>query len=69
MATLNERLILERGKKKVSQEAVAKAIGISWRAYNRYESGERSPKIESLVALADYFGVSADYLLGRSDKP
>ena len=63
------RLLTERTKTGASQVAVAKAIGISWRAYQRYEKGERIPTVPILVAICDYFGVTADYLLGRSDKP
>lgn len=44
-------------------------LGISTRAYQYYESGERYPDFEGLLALADYFQVSIDYLVGRSDEP
>ena len=37
--------------------------------YQRYEYGDRSPAFEQLIALADYFDVSLDYLVGRSDDP
>ena len=36
---------------------------------SRYETGEREPGIAELIRIADYFGVSIDYLVGRSDKP
>lgn len=45
------------------------ATGISKTAYHRYVTGEREPTMAALVALADFFNVSADYLLGRSDNP
>ena len=48
---------------------VAAALGIALRSYQRYEAGERQPDIDSLVALADYFNVSLDYLVGRLDNP
>ncbi|MBO6293831.1 MAG: helix-turn-helix transcriptional regulator [Selenomonas sp.] len=69
METFKERLLAERVKKNVSQTAVAETIGISWRAYQRYESGERWPTVPILLSLADYFEVSLDYLVGRTDNP
>ena len=54
------RLIREK-----TQEEVADAVGCSVSAYSRYESGAREPSLDMLAALADYFDVSADYLLGR----
>ena len=43
-------------------------LGIQMRSYQSYEGGDRRPDYEKLVALADYFGVTTDYLLGRSDR-
>ena len=37
--------------------------------YQRYEYGERKPSFDMLIALADYFDVSIDYLVGRTDNP
>ncbi len=47
--------------------AIAEKIGISLRALKYYASGERQPTLPVLIALADYFDVSLDYLCGRSD--
>lgn len=60
-----------RKTKGVSQEQVASALGITFRAYQNYEYGQREPNIEMLNKMADYFGTSIDYLLGRdtSEKP
>ena len=44
-------------------------LGISLRAYQFYESGAYDPALPNLIALADYFQVSIDYLVGRSDTP
>ena len=56
-----------REKHQFSQQKVADYLGISRTAYNKYESGAIRPtrKLERLAAL---FGVSADYILGRTDK-
>lgn len=65
---LFERLKQLRTEKGVSQTEVAKNTGIVSRTYLRYEKGEREPEASTIIALADYFDVSADYLLGRSDE-
>ena len=44
-------------------------IGVSLRALKYYSSGEREPSMSVLIALADYFDVSLDYLTGRTDNP
>ena len=54
----------ESGK---TQTQMAAFLGIKTRPYQNYESGDRRPDYEKLVALADYFDVTTDYLLGRSD--
>lgn len=54
-----------RGDK--SQNEVAKSLNISRSALSYYESGERVPDINVLYSLAEYFDVSADYLLGITD--
>jgi transcriptional regulator with XRE-family HTH domain len=48
---------------------MAAFLGITERGYQCYEQGEREPPIAKLIALADYFDVSIDYLVGRSDEP
>ena len=52
-----------RTLKGVTQKEVGKALGCSEVAYNRYENGEREPSLEMVVKIADYFGVTVDYLL------
>lgn len=69
MATLNERLQELRQEKHLSQTELANSVGLSLRAYQYYERGERQPTADTLIALADYFDVSLDYLCGRSDNP
>ena len=53
----------------ITQEEASERSGIHYRSYRRYESGEREPSASSLSALADLFGVSTDYLLGRQETP
>lgn len=53
----------------VTQKQLAANIGASERGIQQYELGERKPTYDMLIALADYFDVSLDYLVGRSDDP
>ncbi len=56
-----------RTRKNLTQAEVASALGVSSVVYSRYETGSRQPSIDILVQLADIFGVTVDYLLGRQD--
>jgi len=58
-----------RTSRNLTQKQVYEAIGMSAIGYQRYEYGEREPAYQKLIALADYFDVSLDYLVGRSDDP
>ena len=58
-----------RSETKQSQEAVAKAIGVSRVAYTRYENGSRKPETDIAIKLANHFGVSVNYLYGIDDIP
>lgn len=53
----------------LTQKQVADGIGVAEQAYQRYEYGRTIPSALVLIALADYFDVSLDYLAGRSDDP
>lgn len=64
-----ERLYELRKEKNVLQQTVADAVGISRQAYGLYETGKREPDLETLSKIADYFGVTVDYLLGRDVDP
>ncbi len=57
-----------RIEKKETQRRVGEAIGIAERHYQRFELGENLPSFENLIALADHFAVSLDYLTGRTDE-
>lgn len=53
----------------LTQKQVAEGIGITEQSYQRYEYGKVIPSTTVILALADYFDVSLDYLCGRSDVP
>lgn len=53
--------------KKLSQAAVAKELGVAQQSVDRWENGQREPNIETLWRLADFYGVTVDYLIGRVD--
>ena len=56
-----------REEKKLTQEELAKIVGLTLRAYQLYEYGEGYPTFKRLIIIADFFDVSLDYLVGRSD--
>ena len=57
-----------RKEKGPTQAQVGIATGSGERNYQRFEAGENFPSAENLCALADYFEVSLDYLMGRTDR-
>lgn len=65
----SERLNNLRSQNSISQSSLAIAIGIGKSAISMMEKGERAASIEILYQLADYFNVSIDYLVGRTDNP
>lgn len=58
-----------RESKKVTQAGMAEFLGIDRSTYTKYESGKSKPDADMLIKIADYFGVSVDYLLERTDVP
>ncbi len=58
-----------REDRDLAQAALAKLLHISQTTYSRYESGVLDIPTAVLIALADYYGTSVDYLLGRTDDP
>ena len=64
-----QRLKQLRRKKRLSQQALATALDMSQNSISRYETGEREADYKTLIAFADYFNVSIDYLLERTDNP
>lgn len=69
MSFLSERLLELRKQQKKKQTDVAIAMSVNVRAYQRYEYGEREPAASALAAIADFYGVSMDYLMGRTENP
>lgn len=67
MINFAERLKQLREERGISQAVVGKVIGVSRYAIYTYEKEKAAPTLEGLAALADYFDVTTDYLLGRSD--
>lgn len=59
------RLRQLREGKGVSRQVLAECCGLSKNIIGQYERGEKTPSIETLVILADFFSTSIDYLLGR----
>lgn len=66
---LSDALKRCRKFKKATQKQAADAAGVSESMYQFYEYGRNEPTASVLIALADFFGVSLDYLVGRSDDP
>ena len=64
-----ERLKKLRKKEKLTQKDIATFLNISQPAYQQFESGKKKMNLETMEKLADYFNVSIDYLLGKTDIP
>lgn len=52
----------------LTQDQTAKKLGLNRQTYRNYESGMRQPDFETLINIANYYNVSIDYLLGRTDN-
>nr|WP_325183760.1 helix-turn-helix transcriptional regulator [uncultured Oscillibacter sp.] len=69
MQILAKRLKELRESRRIYQREMAEVLGLSFRGYQNYETGQSEPKLATLIAIADYYGVSIDYLAGRTDAP
>ena len=69
MANFSERVKELRLKNHMTQVALGKILGVRQDAISTYENGKFYPEVRNLLILADYFGVSLDYLMGRTDDP
>jgi transcriptional regulator with XRE-family HTH domain len=68
MEILASRLKQLRLEKELTLEQVAKALSTTKVSISRYENSAREPKSDTLIQLANYFDVSIDYLLGKTDE-
>ncbi|WP_332648798.1 helix-turn-helix domain-containing protein [Lysinibacillus sp. 54212] len=69
METFGTRLKGLRKYKKLTQQQVAAAIQVKQSTISYYEKDKKQPELQTLEKLADFFGVSIDYLLLRTDNP
>lgn len=69
MASFPEMFKYLRTKNSKTQSAIADYLKVTPRTIRFYETGDRKPDFDGLLALADYFDVSLDYLVGRTDNP
>ena len=58
-----------RTEKKISQQHLAGVLGISQQSVNKYENHNVEPDISILIAMAEYFNTTIDYLVGKDDNP
>jgi len=65
----SDKLSALRRERGWSQRKVAGELGISQALLSHYENGLREPRLEFVSRICDYYGVSADYLLGRAETP
>ena len=65
--SFSERLVTLRRTRNITQKQLAAELNLSELAIQNYEAQRRKPAFDILIALADYFDVSLDYLVGRSD--
>lgn len=68
MTQFPERLQWLREGKKLKRIALSELCGLHRDAIRRYERSEQRPDVDALIAIADYFDVSIDFLLGRTDN-
>ncbi|SHK45556.1 helix-turn-helix domain-containing protein [Tepidibacter formicigenes] len=67
MATFGERFKLLRNEKNLTQEKLANIFFLNKSSISRYEQDKQMPEIDLLQKFADFFGVSLDYLMGKSN--
>ena len=65
---MGEKLRQLREEKNLTLKQVSAALNINLMTYAHYEYGDREPSISMLKSLCDFYDVSADYLIGRSDS-
>lgn len=68
MSIFADRIRYLRDKRGSTQDEISRVVGKSRESVSKYEIGEREPDLTSITALAKYFNVSADYMLGITDN-
>lgn len=66
--SVSTQIVLLRKEHNITQKELASGCNLTEISIQNYESGRRKPSYEALLALADFFDVSIDYLVGRTDK-
>lgn len=69
MHLFTQRLKHIRETKRLTQKEVAERLGIDYKKYNHYETGRNEPDLAMTVAIATFFNIPLDYLLGRTNDP
>ena len=69
MDNFSEQLKVLRNERGLTQKQLGEVTGLSARGIQDYELEQRKPGLDALIALADYFDCSIDYLVGRTDDP
>mgnify|MGYP001033813528 CR=1 FL=1 len=69
MSTYGHRIAKLREQRRLTQEELAKHLSISRASLSHYEKNRRMPDYETLNKMADFFDVTVDYLIGRTDDP
>lgn len=69
MSEFPERLRKLRERKRIKRYVLSERCGLHLDAIRRYETGESKPTMDALASIADEFGVTVDYLMGRTDYP
>lgn len=69
MASFGERLKILREAREITQAELGKLLSFSKQTVSNYENSVSTPDFVTLKAIADYFSVTVDYLLGRTDEP
>ena len=67
IVVLGKRIVQLRKERNMTQEELANILKITRKAVSKWETEQRRPNLDTLQKLADFFGCSVDYLLGRTD--
>ena len=67
-SVLGERLLELRKSRNISQQKLAETLGISYHAICKIENKQRGASIEVMYSIADFFEVSIDFIVGRTNK-